>query len=424
MLLFRATDFFILARRGLPIMGWAMALLLGACHFTTVDGNPVFRREEMRQRPPRTLAILPTTDVSDHAAKAPLLRKGLFKAFAAIPAYQTLDLKLVDEFLAVQATRRGCHPRALPPEALADPRLADCVIFTEIQDFGRVYFFLYAHYRIELNLAMVDTRTRRTIYYNRFVLYDRMIVPDYDVIGLVGSSILSLWHLNPERTEEVLEEGAEEIVAEIPAPELLATSPGGQLKLVRADVLTSPTMGVGRPVLVRAQGTPGCRVSFSLGQLAREVAMNEAQTGYYEGQYKIRPGEQAPYAVVELTMKAPDGRDSLAYVADEKPFTIDTAPPPMARITKGRAGWLRRGVALEFAIDPAEARLSGKNVAKYLIYRREVGAGQYHLIGETTRLSWRDRSVAVGRRYEYCVVSEDAAGNRAAPGAGVRVSVK
>jgi hypothetical protein len=139
-----------------------LAVLLSGCHSMALHGKPsVVNQATFKNNPPRSVAVLPTTDVSGHADLLPQLRKELFTGIAALP-YEDRELKVVDDFLATKAASQGIAPDKLEPAAMADPKLADCVIYTQLEQVSRLYLLLYAHYRFELSLVMVDNRSNST----------------------------------------------------------------------------------------------------------------------------------------------------------------------------------------------------------------------------------------------------------------------
>jgi len=367
------------------------------------------------------MAVLPTTDVSGHPELAAPMRKALFSGLASLP-YNGRDLKTVDAFLSVQAARLKCTPAELKAEAMADPRLADCVVFSQVEEVSRFYLFLYAHLRIDLNMAIVDTRSRRIIYRNRFVFYDRMGMPTISLLGLLENSIFSLWHLRADQIDESLQACARKISENVPQPNLLKQSADGALRLSEAKVsIPHPILTSGNRVDVFVKATPRCRLTYSIGTLARNQSMAETAPGCYRGEYRIRKGENTPYAIIEIKLRDSAGRDCMDYALNETPFAVDTQPPPRARV--GR--WWRdagdRGIYLEITLHTWDQLKSKQLPAQFQIFRRAGSEPRFTRVGATREPIYCDADARHDTVNEYYIITLDQAGNAAAPWSVLRI---
>lgn len=394
----------------------SLLVLLCGCHLTALHGKPTFNEESFKANPPRSLAILPTADDSGHPELKPLVRRALFGAIASLP-YQDREIRKIDEFLGAKAASLNVTPDKLASEQMTDPKLADCVIFSRITRVSRFYLVLYAHYRFDLDLVMVDTRTRQVVYRNHVTFYDRlgspafiaMPVPNPIALAPVAtSSVESLWHLRSGRLSETFEEASEEIAKTLPVPEVLESSTNGALRLASVQV-TKPfdTLGPGERVIVKAQATPGTSVTLGIGTIDRNIAMKETTPGSYFGIYTVKPGDNADYAIVELHLAK--GGEQLDYAHDKEPFSIDTAPPPRARISWAGPKLLRSGIFLKFELDPQQAEQKDKAL-EYHVYKK-LADGKYDRIGISKRPSWHDPAARDGQTEEYYVITKDDAGN-------------
>lgn len=395
------------------------ASLLVGCHSMGLYGTPYYNAALFQAHPPRTIAILPTTDQTGHPDLAPLMRNRLIAAFSLLP-YGDREIRAVDEFIATKAAGLGVAPDRLPPESLVDPKLADCVIYTQLGRVSRLYLLLYAHYCFDLNLVMVDTHTRSVLYRNNYTFYDRLGTPGYITLpilsiyafaGLAESSVESLWHLRSGRLEETFEEGAKEIAKSIPLPNLIEMSSSGTIRLDKVQVIKPFTsLCAGQRVLVKVQGSTGCRATFNVGNVARGLPLQETSPGSYFGMYAIKPGDNASYAIVEVRLESPRGGDKLDYAADNDPFSIDTTAPPRARVLSARQKIFRSGVFLSFELDPQDKIRANDKTLEYQVYRR-IGNGKFERIGVSDDLRFHDPDIESGQSGEYYVVTRDAAGN-------------
>lgn len=404
-----------------PALAGLLAVLLAGCHSMSLNsGNPFFNSTPFAANPPRTLAILPTTDNSGHPDLAVLMRQKLFTAISPLP-YQERDLHQVDALLASKAARQGIAPDLQDPGALLDPKLADCVIYTQLDRVSRLYLLLYAHYRFDLNLAMVDTRSRQVLYRNHFVFYDRLGTPAYvslpmlsiyALAGVAESGVESLWHLRSGRLDETFEEGAKEIAKALPLPDMLGMSTSGTVRLTGVQVVKPyPALGNGERVIVKAQGTRDCHASFSLGRIARDLPMTENAPGSYLGMYTVKPGDNADYVIVEVSLAASKGGEQILYAADKDSFAIDTTPPARARVADVNPRFFRAGVFLNLELNPAEAAKLKSEKLEFQVYRKLAGEKQYRRIGVSRKPLLQDPELRVGQEAAYYVVTRDEAGN-------------
>lgn len=392
-------------------------VLLCGCHLTALHSSkPTFNEDSFKAHPPRSIAVLPTTDDSGHPELKPLVRRELSAAVAPLP-YEDREIRRVDEFLATKAAGLGVAPDKMTTEQMTDAKLADCVIFSRIERVSRFYLVLYAHYRFDLDLSMVDTRTRQVVYRNHFIFYDRLGSPAFVAMPILNplalapvatSSVESLWHLRSSRLAETFEEGSKEIAKSLPVPEMLEMSDNGALRLTSIQV-TKPfdTLGPGERVIVKAQATPGSTVTLSIGKIARDIPMKETTAGSYFGIYTVKPGDNADYAIAELHLAK--GGEQVDFAYDKEPFAIDTAPPPRARVSWAGHKLLRTGIYMKFELDPQQAAQKDKSL-EYHVYKK-LADGKYDRIGISKRPAWHDADARPGQTEEYYVITKDGAGN-------------
>ncbi len=389
-----------------------LLLPLTACQYVTMKGQPVVDNEALTKDPPRALAIMPTTDVSGHPKLTEPMRKALYSAISALP-FQDRELNQVDEFVSRQAIHYGCSPENLKIEMLVDPQLSDCSAFTQIEKVSRFYLFVYSHYRIDLNFLLVDNRTRRVLYRNRFIIHDRATAIPLGIPGLLGSSIFSLWHLRPESLDEAITGGTQEIAKALPIPKFnMASTTNLTLKDVKIN-LPRPMLRQGDRLVIEADGTANCRSTFTIGKIAKDLPLVEHRPGKYTGIYEIHPGDNADYVLVEIKFMNAQSNEQLNYIV-QQPFSIDTVPPPKARVAKARRAVEGRGMYLDLELQPWEGH--GDPPAEYIVYRKSPEGQQFERIGVAREQSFFDAQAEKNKTYEYCVVTKDAAGNQSQPG--------
>jgi len=405
-------------RRAASILALLLVIGLAACQRVTTRGPRYLDEASLANDPPYTLAILPTTDRTNHPELAQTVREVLYEAISTLP-YADRELATVDRLLGQIASRRGVALAHLPPEAMVSPELGEAVLFSELVDVRRLYLLFYAHNRFDLDLKLVDTRSRKVLYRNLFVFYDRTGGPSITVLGLFERSISSLMHLRERALRESLEEAAQEIVTLMPRP-TFDVARGELLRISRVTVAPrDKVLGAGDTVQIHTVATPGCTGRFSIGSVKRDLPLREAQPGHYYGQYEIVPGDQSPFAVVEVQLASPATSETLEFAASGQPLVIDTEPPPPPRIAR----WWQTGAGVFFEIEPGGIPRDDNDLpVAYNIYRRLAGQGEFQKTGEAREPVFRDGTARGGQRYEYYALAVDRAGNISVPSGIVTIT--
>ncbi|MCE5229655.1 hypothetical protein LLG95_08675 [bacterium] len=411
-----AKDFSQIGRRLILLFGIVTALAIAGCRHVAVSGEPAIDKDGLAGvTPPRSLAVLPTTDISGHADLAPAMREALHAALSKLPL-ENRQLTVTDQRLAMIANRMGIQPENLPQAALAHPSIADIVVFSRIEKISRVYLILYAHNRFRLDFQMVDTRSRHVFYRNEFVVTNRCFAPTINLFGLAGSAFWSLGQLTTESVTGTFNEGARKIVAELP-PMPVFSELGNRLAIVKTNVkMPRTSLGVGDKIQVEVIGTPRTMASFSVGKVTRRLKLREVAPGRYTGEFVVRKGMNTPYAVVEATLRLPNGGETITDAMMEQPFSIDTTPPPHGRVTSWWPARRGKGIFGEIELEKDETANNPEKPSRYIVYRRAPGEKEFAEIAETDATTFSDPKADPANLNEYRIVTRDIAGNDSTPG--------
>lgn len=406
----------LIDRTGRRLICLIAVAALAACQYVSISGDPVIDPDGMTgATPPRTLAVLPTTDDSGHPEFVPVMRAALRESLSKLPLENRL-IRDVDQQLAMIANRLGMPPEKLPPAALAHPSVADVVVFSRIERIGRLFLILYGHNRFTLDFQMVDTRTRHVFYRNKFVVTNHNFAPAIDPFGLASSAFGSLWNLREESMTATFRNGTQEIAGQIP-PLPLFSELGNRLAIVRTSVtMPRANLGPGDRVEVEAIGTPRMIASFSVGNVTKRLPLRETAPGRYRGEFTVCKGMNTPFAVVEATLRLPGGGETITDAVAEHPFAIDTTPPPRARMTRWWPAGRGKGIYGEIELDTDDATRNPEKPVRYTVYRRAAGTHNFKPVAETDTLTFNDAAADPQQPAEFRIVSKDAAGNVSEPG--------
>ncbi len=94
---------------------------------------------------------------------------------------------------------------------------------------------------------------------------------------------------------------------------------------------TNPTLSSGQPLNVTLAAQPGGHASFSVGNVARDIPMNETAPGSYSGRFVPSDGSSVQSAPVVAKFIAPDG--SVVTAPLNTPITIAAGPPRRPKVS-------------------------------------------------------------------------------------------
>lgn len=401
----------------------ALVLILfvsGCARVTTVD-EPHFREDAFKADPPKTLAIAPFENATGVKDAAPKMREAIYGALSGLN-YTDVELNRVDQIISEQALRLNVRPDEVRAEDIAIPEMADAVVFGRVDHASRLYLFLYAQYRIDVNLAMYSTRTRQQIYSNDFIVRNRKFTLPTGVVGLVKSFFSTLWFMRTSELEESYEEVAQQIAERFPPPPGEVGQKGIFIEKVDVDVARE-SLRAGDRVVVRVDGAPGKVGTFSVGTRVVDQPLRETAPGQYSGMYVIQPGDDARYVFVRARLRSPeaDGESIEADAASEA-FLIDTAPPVSYAIDTWAELPGKQGLVLSFAPEDRTSPQSEDVPVAFHVFRGLRGGDNLAYLGTTQETRYTDTGAQAGVEYEYAIVAVDAAGNQSPVRTKVRIT--
>jgi len=188
-----------------------------------------------------------------------------------------------------------------------------------------------------------------------------------------------------------------------PAPPAPAKPAPVALSLVNFTVAPIPRIEPGADLKFTLTGTPGAKASFTIENIAKDVAMQEVKPGVYEGSYTIRRNDQFTAGVAIVGTLEANGQVNRMRLA--QPLVQDAKTPvvknaaPRDRETVHANPVVVSGTFDDVGgsgIDPASVRLvvGGNDVTRsavitpqFFTYRSELRPGTYQV-----EVSAKDRS--------------------------------
>lgn len=397
----------------------ACVLATVGCSYVQVAEDPRFDRENFEQSLPRSLALAPTVNLTEIEGAEDLFRDRLYGALSTLP-YDDVELSRVDATILAKAQILNMPPEEVDRYYIAEPDLADAVVFTEIQRIRRTNLLFYARVSVDVSVAMFDTRTKRKLYQNIYSIRHNLLAIPGGPLGLITSIVQTFRHTQTKHLDETMILTGDVIAKRFPSPASLAVAGGTVINKVAVTVPRA-VMREGDRVLLKVTGTPNRATSLSIGLLAADLELVEASSGVYAGFYVVKKGDVGRFLFATIRMVNPLLPDSEVAVleANDQPFAIDTIAPLPYEVDS----WLqhpdRPGLTLRFS--PENRGKSEEIPVGYHIYRGEGVGNSLMLIGSVDDPSFEDETAVAGIEYEYAVVAEDAAGNRSEPRSRVLV---
>lgn len=389
----------------------AAALALPGCTYTIVADYPYYDETAYAEAAPRTLAIAPIANHSNVEDAGRTMRVNLYGALAPL-GYDDLELDATDIVLAHKADLLDVPMDNIHPYYIAQPDLADAVVLGQVEKVSRLFFVLFSQVKVEVRVMLVDTRTRRKLYQNHFLVKNIQINAPTDIIGALTGFFSSLWHMRPEQIEAILAQSAAEIAARFPEPDFGAATGTTFINEVEIGV-PRPTLRAGDRIVLRVRGAPGRVTTFSLGDLVDARPMTETAPGQYSGFHEVRDTDNADYLFATIRMVNPE--DAAEYViveAHDQAFAIDTIPPVPHEVESWQQVPGTAGITLRFRPANRAKPERSQVPSRFAVFRGEGRGATLTFIGSSETPVFNDTTAQPGVEYEYAVIVEDEAGNR------------
>lgn len=389
---------------------FAIPLSVGCNTVRTVD-DPFLNEAGFAERPPRTIALAPFTNLSGEENAGKKLREALYGALATM-GYEDIELSAVDDFVDRTAMEYNIVPEEVLPEHLIHPDLADAIVFAEVERVARLFLLFFSQHRIEINLSMYDTLTRKRLYLNHFTVRCRRYNSPTGIGGILSAFFSLLWQFSEEELDKSIEAAAEEIRDRFPRP--YEGSREGETEITKVAVETPPSkmLQVGDRVLIRVEGSARGKATYKIGNLVQEANLAETAPGQYSGIYEIQPGDNANYVFVEVKLVDREGRgQAVLHTAQDQAFAVDTIPPVPYAVHTWKQVPGTDGIYIQYGPENRTNPEAENVPSRYMIFRGTGDDPALTYLGDSETTEYFDPTALVGVQYQYSVVAVDQAGN-------------
>lgn len=392
---------------------------------TRPSGVEVYTATDINRSPVARIAVLPFAMPSESDAVS--RRKIEYQVTQTFRnRFGGLKLPLVDPG-EIQSTMQGAGlsaARAVPPERqkeIAGALRADAIVTGSITHYDMVYAAVYGQIAVGLDVAMTKPADGKTLWRAKYVLRQHKGAIPTTTHELIMTALGLGLDLDEKARAAVLEEVVDSIVTE--APNVAVGMAGAQgaspdfakaatkdLRIVAASHNGADrVLKIGDDLKFALAATASAEVAAKFGAIdvpLRETPQRGAKGEIvFEGNYRVRKGDQARDLAVAFSAKAKDG--TLAEFVDPRAFvTLDADPPPAPTGLAARPADRRMRVSW--------TGVSAPDLAGYEIHRSTTPLSGFQRIGATEFTEFVDADPPQPVAF-YVVFAKDKAGNLSDP---------
>jgi len=356
--------------------------------------------EYLKDHQPKTVAILPFKNETNKEEAFEIVRRTFYNHFSSL-RYGDLELFKVDQRLKKTGFTDPDEINKLSPKKLGKILGADAIIYGRITHYDRVYAGVYSKVSVGAAVKMVDAKTNEFLWSGQHVQSKHQGGVPTTPVGLIITAISTAANIRQIELLRTSDDLFRDMVKTIPGPTVAEASRPPAIKMLVHDAVGSPKKA-GDIIKVVLEGDPHCATSFDIGDFKQAIEMKEVQSGFYEANYQVRPGDNAHEAII--TGYLTDERGNTAQWMDViGAITIDTTPPNIPASLSSISH--DHEVVLTWDTNKEE------DLAQYKIYRSQTPLTGYESIVFTEFNTIADTEITNYTPFYYKVSALDKAGN-------------
>lgn len=360
--------------------------------------------DQLKDNPPRTVAVLPFDNLTDKDEAFEVVRKAFYNHFSSLP-YIDVEIALVDDRLKGQDLFDPAKVAKAAPQDVGKIVGADAVVYGDITHYDRIYAVAYSRVSVGAELKMMDTRTGNLLWSGKHKESIHAGGLPTGPVGLILTAISTAVNLRTIQLYRCSDDLFREMVKSIPRPPLAKTMMPPAIKILVQDAAGTPRKA-GDVIKVAMEADPHNRAFFDIGTFKTQVAMTEQQKGVYVGEYRVLPGDNVTRAIITGHLLDDQGLEA-TWIDALGTVTIDTTPPEKPKGLRA----LGRNERIIVSWKANEE----KDLAGYRLYRSDTPLTGYKLLKETEFRTFEDQKLANDRQHYYQVKAFDRAGNESEP---------
>ncbi|MCK9392499.1 MAG: DUF799 family lipoprotein, partial [Syntrophales bacterium] len=171
----------------------------------------------MENAKPRTVAVLPFTDVSSSQQGAQAVRRGFYNHFSSL-TFRDMELWRVDDLLKKAGLTDAAIINQTPAKDLGKILGTDAIVYGEISNFDKLFAVLYSQVSVGAKLRMYDARTGELLWTGDHVVRIHEGGISTNPIGLVATIIATAMNVRDIQLLRACDDLFRGMVLTIPAP--------------------------------------------------------------------------------------------------------------------------------------------------------------------------------------------------------------
>ena len=368
----------------------------------------------MEKAKPRTVAVLPFTDVSSSQQGAQAVRRGFYNHFSST-TFRDMELWRVDDLLKKAGLTDAAVINQTPAKDLGKILGTDAIVYGEISNFDKLFAVLYSQVSVGAKLRMYDARTGELLWTGEHVARIHEGGISTNPIGLVATIIATAMNVRDIQLLRACDDLFRGMVLTIPAPTIAEAKRPPVITILVQDTKNLPKKA-GDEIRVVIQGTSKMQASFDIGEFKKHIDMQEQpnEPGVYLGVYRVVPGDNVRKAIITGYL-ADDAGNTSQWVDAVGSVTLKTTPPDKPKFV--------RLVGRNAAVLLSWEKSADPDLAGYRVYRSLTPLSGYQEIARTEVTEFRDEKLVNGQTYYYQVSAVDLAGNESDRAAGTGIPV-
>ena len=185
-------------------------------HSPAVELSPL--GEKLRRgEGPRTVVIMPFENLTDEPELELLLRKSFYSHFSP-KNYRDIELVEVDRALEILASGSSKAWKDLSPVVLGEFFHADFIIYGKAIEFQKLFAGIYSQIALKVEIEVMDSNTGNSVWSKTIMKRSHEGGLPFSLFGIIPEAIRSGWHMNRERTMDLIEGINRDFAQSIPDP--------------------------------------------------------------------------------------------------------------------------------------------------------------------------------------------------------------
>jgi hypothetical protein len=194
-------------------------LMFPACQSIPFGDDPVVRPLpwDRADASPKRVVILPFENLSTEKDLGLLVREGFYNHFSS-KNYLDFELAEVDRALKILERTSSRPWKELPATTLGDFFHADFLIYGKVEWFDKLFLGIYSQIALEVDMKMIKTSDQRVVWTKAITKRSHEGGIPFDFFGIIDATVRSGFHMQNERTLDLIDRINREFVADIPNP--------------------------------------------------------------------------------------------------------------------------------------------------------------------------------------------------------------